>query len=45
MLEGILGRDQALSFWSESTDSKILDYQRINPREYQRVITHTKETT
>ena len=37
--------DQALSLWSGSTDSKTLDYQRTNPREYQRVRTHTKETT
>ena len=41
--EGILGRDQALSFWSGSTDSKTLDYQSTNPREYQIVRTHTKE--
>ena len=27
--------DQALSLWSGSTDSKSLDYQRTNPREYQ----------
>ena len=26
-----LTRDQALSLWSGSTDSKILDYQRPNP--------------
>ena len=38
-------RDQALSFWSGSTDSNILDYQRTNLREYQIVRTHTKETT
>ena len=37
--------DQALSLWSGSTDSKTLDYQRTNPREYQRVRTHTKEIT
>ena len=37
--------DQALSLWSGSTDSKTLDYQRTNPREYQVVRTHTKETT
>ena len=24
-------RDQVLSLWSESTDSKTLDYQRTNP--------------
>ena len=40
-----LFRDQALSCWSGSTDSKTLDYQRTNPREYQIVRTHTKETT
>ena len=40
-----LTRDQALSLWSGSTDSKTLDYQRTNPREYQIVRTHTKETT
>ena len=38
-------RDQALSLWSGSTDSKTLDYQRTNPREYQIVRTHIKETT
>ena len=32
-----LTRDQALSLWSESTDSKTLDYQGTNHREYQRV--------
>ena len=37
-------RDQALSLWSGSTDSKTLDYQRSNPREYQIVRTHTKKT-
>ena len=37
--------DQALSLWSGSTDSKTLDYQRTNPREYQIVRTHTKEAT
>ena len=36
---------QALSLWSGSTDSKTLDYQRTNPREYQIVRNHTKETT
>ena len=35
-------RDQDLSLWSGSTDSKTLDYQRANPRECQIVITHTK---
>ena len=38
-------RDQALSLWSGNIDSKTLDYQRTNPREYQIVRTHTKETT
>ena len=38
-------RDQALSFWSGSTDSNTLDYQRTNLREYQIERTHTKETT
>ena len=37
--------DKALSLWSGSTDSNALDYQRTNPREYQIVRTHTKETT
>ena len=37
--------DQALSFWSRSTDSKTLDYQRTNPREDQIARTHTIETT
>ena len=41
----LLTRDQALNLWSGSTDSKTLDYQRTNPREYQIVRTHTKETT
>ena len=40
-----LERDQALSLWSGSTDSKTTDNQRTNPREYQIVRTHTKETT
>ena len=30
-----LTRDQVLSLWSGSTDSKTLDYQRTNLREYQ----------
>ena len=38
-------RDQALSLWSGSTDSKTLDYQRTNPWGYQIMRTHTKETT
>ena len=40
-----LTRDQAMSLWSQSIDSKALDYQRTIPREYQIVRTHTKETT
>ena len=40
-----LTRDKGLSLWSGSTNSKTLDYQRINPREYQIVRTPTKETT
>ena len=40
-----LTRDQTLTFWIGSTDSRTLDYQRTNPREYQIVRTHTKETT
>ena len=38
-------RDQALSLWTGSTDSKTLDYQRTNLRDYQIVRTHKKETT
>ena len=38
-------RDQALGLWSGSTHSKTLYYQRTNPRAYQIVRTHTKETT
>ena len=45
MESSFLTRDQALSLWSGSTDSKTLDYHRTNPREYQIVRTHTKETT
>ena len=37
------GRDQALSLWSGSTDSKTLGYQRTNPRHYQIVRNPTKE--
>ena len=35
-----LTRDQALSLWSGSTDSKTLGYQRTDPREYQIVNSH-----
>ena len=45
MESSLLTGDQALSLWSGSIDSKTLDYHRINPREYQIVRTHTKETT
>ena len=38
-----LTRDQTLGLWSGKNDSKALDYQRTNPREYQIVRTHTKE--
>ena len=38
-------RDQALSLWSGSTDSKTLDHQRTNPMGYKIVRIHTKETT
>ena len=37
--------NQALRLWSGSTDFKTPDYRKINPREYQIVKTHTKETT
>ena len=41
-----LARDQALSLWSGSADSKTLDYQRTpNPWEFQRARTPTKATT
>ena len=39
-----LTRDQALNLWSGSTDSKTLYYQRTNPKGFQMVRTHTKET-
>ena len=35
MESSFLTRDQTLSLWHGSTDSKTLDYQRTNPREYQ----------
>ena len=38
-------QDQALSLWTGSTDSKTLDYQRTNAREYHIVRTYTNETT
>ena len=38
-------RDQALSLWSGSNDSKTLDNQRTNTREYQIVKSPTKEIT
>ena len=43
--EQLWNQIQRSSLWSGSTDSKTLDYQRTNPREYQIVRTHTKETT
>ena len=45
MESSFLTKDQALSLWSGSTDSKTLDYQRTNPRGYQKVRTHRNETT
>ena len=41
-----LARDQVLSFWSGSNDSKAPGYQRTaNPRDYQILRTPTKKTT
>ena len=41
-----LARDQALSLWSGSIDSKAPDYQRTaNHRDYQILRTPTKKTT
>ena len=45
MESSFLNRDQALSLWSGSTNSKTQDYKRTNPREYHIVRTHTQETT
>ena len=45
MESSFLIRNQALSLWSGSTDSKTLDHQGTNPTGYQIVRTHTKETT
>ena len=45
LLLRVLNRDQALSLWNGSTDSKTLGFQRTNLREYQIVRTHAKETT
>ena len=42
MGSSFLTRDQALSLWSEITDSKTLD-QRTNPRGYQIARTHKKK--
>ena len=36
-------RDKVLNLWSGSTDLKTLDCWRTNPREYQKVRTHTKK--
>ena len=41
----LLCQRSSLSLSSGSTDSKTLDYQRTNPRGYQIVRTHIKETT
>ena len=38
-----LTRDQKLSLWSGNTDSKTLDYQRTNPRDYQIVRSHMQK--
>ena len=38
----IIHWDQALRLWSGSTDSKTVDYQRTNPREYQIELTQRK---
>ena len=38
-----LTKNEALSLWSGDTDSKTLDYQRTNPREYQILRTQTKK--
>ena len=43
MESSFLTRDQTLSLWSGNTDSKTLDYQRTNPREYKIVRTHTRK--
>ena len=45
LVRGDNSRDLPLSLWSGDTDSKNLDYQKMNPRKYQIVRTHTKETT
>ena len=45
MESSFMNRDQALSLLCGWTDSKTLDCQRTNPREYQIVRTHTNETT
>jgi len=38
-----LNRDQGLGLWSGRTDSKTLDYQRTNPRDYQIVRSHMQK--
>ena len=43
MESSFLTRNQALSLYSGSTDSRTLDYQRTNPREYQIVRTHQRK--
>ena len=42
MESSFLTRDQTLILWSGSSDSKTLDYQRTNPREYQIMRTQRK---
>ena len=42
MESSFLTRDQTLSLWSGSIDSKTLDYQRTNPTEYQKELTQRK---
>ena len=45
MKSSFLTRDQTLSIWSGSTESKTLDYHRNNRREHLVLRTHTKKTT
>ena len=45
MESSLLTRDQALSLWSGSINSKTIDCQSTNRREYHIVRTHTRETT
>ena len=43
MKSTILTRDQVPDLWSRDTDSKTLDYQRTNCREYPTVRTHKRK--